>query len=74
MIKCFGQADTSFSSNGDIVIQPFKALVHKIDNGDFYLELSPGLAKALLGLSGGLRFSQFASSHFPFALTDPQLV
>lgn len=37
MIKCFGQADTSFSSNGDIIIQPFKALVHKIDNGDFYL-------------------------------------
>ena len=39
MIKCFGQADTSFSSNGDIVIQPSKALVHKMDNGDFYLEL-----------------------------------
>lgn len=39
MIKCFGQADTSFSSNGDIVIQPFKALVHKMDNGDFYLDL-----------------------------------
>lgn len=39
MIKCFGQADTSFSSNGDICIQPFKALVHKTDNGDFYLEL-----------------------------------
>lgn len=38
MIKCFGQADTSFSSNGDIVIQPFKALVHKMDNGDFYLD------------------------------------
>lgn len=38
MIKCFGQADTSFSSNGDIVIQPFKALVHKVDNGNFYLD------------------------------------
>ena len=38
MIKCFGQADTSFSSNGDIVIQPFKALVHKVDNSDFYLD------------------------------------
>ena len=43
MIKCFGQADTSFSSNGDVVIQPFKALVHKIDNGDFYLELECSL-------------------------------
>ena len=36
MIKCFGQADTVFSSNGDVVIQPFKAQVHKIDNDDFY--------------------------------------
>ena len=43
MIKCFGQADTSFSSNGDICIQPFKALVHKVDNGDFYLELECSL-------------------------------
>ena len=43
MIKVFGQADTSFSSNGDIVIQPFKAQVHKIDNGDFYLDLECSL-------------------------------
>lgn len=43
MIKVFGQADTSFSSNGDIVIQPFKALVYKTDNGDFYLELECSL-------------------------------
>ena len=43
MIKCFGQADTLFSSNGDIVIQPSKALVHKVDNGDFYLELECSL-------------------------------
>lgn len=43
MIKCFAQADTTFSSNGDVVIQPFKALVHKIDNGDFYLEIECSL-------------------------------
>ena len=43
MIKCFGQADTSFSSNGDICIQPFKAQVHKTDNSDYYLELECSL-------------------------------
>ena len=43
MIKCFGQADTIFSSNGDIIIQPFKALVTKVDNGDYYLELECSL-------------------------------
>ena len=39
MIKVFGIDDTLFSSNGDVVIQPYKAQVHKIDNGDFYLDL-----------------------------------
>ena len=43
MIKVFGQADRSFSTNGDIVIQPFKALVTKVDNGDFYLDLECSL-------------------------------
>ena len=43
MIKCFGQDDKSFSSNGDVVIQPFKAQVHKTDNGDFYLDLECSL-------------------------------
>lgn len=39
MLKCFGMDDTLFSSNGDIIVQPFKALVYKTDNGDFYLDL-----------------------------------
>lgn len=43
MIKVFGQTDTSFSSNGDIVLQPLKAKVHKEDNGNYYLDLETGL-------------------------------
>lgn len=43
MIKVFGQTDTSFASNGDIVLQPLKAKVHKEDNGAFYLDLETGL-------------------------------
>lgn len=43
MIKIFKQDDTTFSSNGDIIIQPSKALVYKTDNGDFYLELECSL-------------------------------
>lgn len=43
MIRCFSQADTVFSSNGDAIIQASKALVHKMDNGDFYLELECSL-------------------------------
>ena len=43
MIKVFGQTDTSFSSNGDIILQPLKAKVHKEDNGNYYLDLETGL-------------------------------
>ena len=43
MIKVFGQTDTSFSSNGDIVLQPLKAKVHNEDNGNYYLNLETGI-------------------------------
>lgn len=43
MIKVFGQTDTSFVSNGDIVLSPLKAKVHKKDNSDYYLDLETDL-------------------------------
>ena len=43
MIKVFGQTDKSFLSNGDVVLSPLKAKVHKKDNGDYYLDLETGL-------------------------------
>ncbi len=44
MIKLFGTTDTDFSSNGDAVIQPFKAKVHKEDNGKFYLTIEADIS------------------------------
>lgn len=43
MIRVFGQTDTVFTSNGDCVLQPLKAKVHKADNGDYYLDLETSL-------------------------------
>lgn len=43
MIKIFGALDKDFNSNGDIVVNPIKAKVHKEDNSDFYLELECGI-------------------------------
>lgn len=43
MIKLFGINDTTFSSNGDLVIIPTKAKVHKADNDSFYLDLETSL-------------------------------
>ncbi len=44
MLKVFSANDTLFSSNGDIVINPKKAKVHKEDNGEFYLDLETDLS------------------------------
>lgn len=43
MIKLFGTNDTDFSSNGDKVLQPKRAVVVKQDNGSFYLDIDIGL-------------------------------
>jgi len=44
MIKLFGVTDTDYTSNGDRVIIPLKARIHKEDNGSFYLELETDIS------------------------------
>lgn len=44
MIKIFSADDKIFTSNGDAVIQPFKAKVHKEDNGKFYLDIEADIS------------------------------
>lgn len=43
MIKLFGINDTLFNSNGDKIIIPLRAKVHKEDNGSFYLDFECSL-------------------------------
>ena len=43
MIKIFDITDNIFTSNGDKVIIPTKAKIHKEDNGDYYLNLECSL-------------------------------
>lgn len=52
MIKIFNSTDKLFSSNGDKVIVPTKAKVHKEDNGPYYLDLECGLENINYILSG----------------------
>jgi len=39
MIRLFGTTDTDFSTNGDLVLQPLRAVIVKKDNGSFYLDI-----------------------------------
>ena len=43
MIRLFSATDTTFTSNGDVVLKPLKSKVHKADNGDYYLTLETSL-------------------------------
>ena len=44
MIRLFNITDTNFSTNGDKIIKPTRAKVHKEDNGSFYLDLETDLS------------------------------
>ena len=44
MLKLFDVTDTLFSSNGDKIIKPLRAIVHKEDNGSFHLSLETDLS------------------------------
>lgn len=39
MIKVFKATDKYFASNGDKIIKPYKAVVYKEDNGDYYCDI-----------------------------------
>lgn len=43
MIRAFDATDKVFTTNGNAVIQPLRAKVHKEDNGDYYLDLETSL-------------------------------
>lgn len=43
MIKVFSIDDKIYSSNGDKIIQPTKAIIHKEDNGAFYIDIEAPL-------------------------------
>ena len=44
MIKLFDASDDLFATNGDKIIIPTRAIVHKEDNGSFYLDIETDLS------------------------------
>ena len=39
MLKVFQPTEKIYNNNGDVVLQPLKAVIHKEDNGSYYLDL-----------------------------------
>lgn len=73
MIRIFGQTDKLYTSNGDIVIQPFKAKIHKEDDGgDYYLDLECGLEYADYITQGRLVVAPDPAGAQAFRIDNPE--
>lgn len=70
MIKLFGQTDTSYTSNGDKVIQALRARVHKADNGDYYLDLETDLSYVDDLTQGNIVVANTPNGDQPFRISN----
>ena len=72
MIKLFGTTDNLFSSNGDVVINPLKAKVHKEDNGAFYLDIETDLSYVPVLTTNRIIVAPTPQGDQAFRITNPQ--
>lgn len=71
MIKLFTSVDKLFSTNGDKIIIPLKAKVHKEDNGPFYLDLETGLSYVEDLIEGAILVANTPQGDQAFRITNP---
>jgi len=72
MIKLFGSTDKLFDSNGDVVITPLKAKIHKEDNGAFYLDLETDLSYIDYLVEGAIIVAPTPQGDQAFRVTNPE--
>ena len=70
MIKVFQSTDTSFTSNGDVVLKPYRAKVRKEDNGAFYLDLEVGIENVDWLQSGNIIVANTPQGDQAFRISD----
>lgn len=73
MIKIFAQTDKTFNSNGDVSLIPLKALCHKADNGDFYLDVEADLKYVDYFQSGNIIVAKLPQGEQPFRISNPTI-
>ena len=73
MIKVFGATDTTYTSNGDVVLStPLKAKVHKEDNGAYYLDLETDLQYVDYLVAGNIITANTPQGDQAFRIADFQ--
>lgn len=72
MIKLFNQIDKFFTSNGDKIIIPTKAKIHKEDNGAYYLDLETGIEYVNDLIQGNIIVAPSPQGEQAFRLSNPE--
>lgn len=72
MLRVFGVTDTDFTSNGDVVLQPYKAKIHKEDNGDYYLDIEAGIEYADYLTANRIIVADTPQGAQAFRITNPE--
>ena len=71
MIRVFSPSDKDFSSNGDAILKPRRAKVHKEDNGDYYLDLVTGTEASDYLVEGNIVVADTPQGQQGFRVTNP---
>jgi len=70
VIRLFNPTDKVYSTNGDKIIQPTKAVVHKEDNGAFYLDIEAPISYVDYLVSGNILVANTPQGNQPFRITN----
>ena len=70
MIKIFEATDKIYTSNGDKIILPLKAKVHKEDNGDFYINVEAPLTYIDYLVPNNIIVANTPQGDEPFRITN----
>ena len=70
MIKLFDATDKIYTSNGDKIILPTKAKVHKEDNGDFYINVEAPLSYIDYLVPNNIIVANTPQGDEPFRITN----
>lgn len=72
MLRVFGPTDTDYTSNGDVVLRPIKAKVHKEDNGAYYLDIETGFDYVDYLVGGNLIIANTPQGNQAFRISSVQ--
>lgn len=71
MIRAFAKTDRDFSSNGDIIVKATKAKLHKVDNGEFYVDVTANIEYADYLIDGNLLVIDTPQGVQAFRVSNP---